>query len=558
MIKNKEKAKLLCTGVGLILTSLIIPAHSQSSLDSLGCNYLEEIFSKVNDTQHATAIYNQALRNLELPSQKNAERLKRLEADITDIMTETERTVYKGLRSPSEKIIFFQRFWRSRDLNPATETNERLVEHYARLAYARDKYSFFDARGYDDRGQIYVQYGSPDNYVIDNFHPSCAPVETWVYYSLGPPVTFDFIDNSYGFRLTTRIDKAIKVESTSKSASDAYLTAMDNLLSKRSYLSPAYAKAYADFQELLTQHRLGKYQLVGTVLNQYNSTNQSMQVNLPKSYSTVLINISDLPFVVHLSRFKVDAQHHNLAIVYGLKIADLKLDSGNSVKLALAAAIKDTNLITLASQQDTLHLTSMSFDQAGELIGTLQYKIPSGHYFVLLDLNNPAHRQRGLKDFSLVIGNYPTGRLHLSSVIFAKKVAPTDSVTSQRAFTRHGLAVVPYPFPILQRSAPMFIYFEIYDLQRDVAGETFYDVEYEVNAPAKKGFASLLESLNPFGKSGGSISVSDTRRGKAVVEPTYLQLDFSQLRSGKYDLIVRVTDKVANVTKESKLDFELE
>jgi len=35
-------------------------------------------------------------------------------------------------------------------------------------------------------------------------------------------------------------------------------------------------------------------------------------------------------------------------------------------------------------------------------------------------------------------------------------------------------------------------------------------------------------------------------------------LDFSQLRGGKYDLIVRVTDKLVNVTKESKLQFELE
>jgi hypothetical protein len=35
-------------------------------------------------------------------------------------------------------------------------------------------------------------------------------------------------------------------------------------------------------------------------------------------------------------------------------------------------------------------------------------------------------------------------------------------------------------------------------------------------------------------------------------------LDFSQLRGGNYDLIVRVTDKVANIIKESKLQFGLE
>ncbi|MDZ7290840.1 MAG: hypothetical protein ONB44_06520 [candidate division KSB1 bacterium] len=117
---------------------------------------------------------------------------------------------------------------------------------------------------------------------------------------------------------------------------------------------------------------------------------------------------------------------------------------------------------------------------------------------------------------------------------------------------------MPYPFPALKRSVPMFVYFEIYDLKRDEAGETFYEIEYEVNAPSKKGLSSLLASLNPFGKSGGSISVSEMRQGNAAVEPIYLQLDFSQLRSGKYNLLVRVTDKLANITKESKLEFELE
>jgi len=562
MTKNKSQTKFKVAAAVLILPLLAITVHAQSPLDSLGCDYLEQIFNKVIDPKKATAIYYQALENLETPSPQNADRLKRLEADITDIMAETERTSYKNLKSPAEKVAFCQRFWRSRDLTPATEGNERLVEHYARVAYARDKYTFFDARGYDDRGQIYVQYGPPENSVTDPFHPSCVPLETWAYYSLGSPVTFDFIDNGYGFRLTTRIDKAIKAESLPKSSHDAYISALSDLLSTRAMLSPVYAKAYADFQQVLMDgpgKSVERYKRAGVVIDQYTSTNQSLKVNLPKSHSEVLKDVSELPFMVHLARFKDDAQHHNLIILYGLKASDFKfIKADSTAKLVLAAAVKDTNLSTLAGQQDTLQITSTSFDDAGKLTGTLHYKISSGRYFVLLDLNNPGSRQRGLKDFSVTIGSYPSGILHLSSVIFAKKVMPTDSATSQNAFTHHHFAITPYPFPTINRNVRMFVYFEIYDLQRDVSGETFYEVEYEVHEPAKKGLASLLASLNPFDKSGGSISVSETRRGKAAVEPTYLQLDFSQLRSGKYDLIMRVTDKVANATKESKLEFELE
>ena len=82
-----------------------------------------------------------------------------------------------------------------------------------------------------------------------------------------------------------------------------------------------------------------------------------------------------------------------------------------------------------------------------------------------------------------------------------------------------------------------------------------YDTVYEVDTTKKKSFWA---SLNPFDKTPGSIVVSETRRGKAATEPTYLQLDFSRLSKGAYNLVVRVTDKVANTTKESALEIELE
>jgi GWxTD domain-containing protein len=55
-------------------------------------------------------------------------------------------------------------FWLSVDPTPMQQPNERLLEHWERIAYARKNYTknFSSAYGTDDRGLIYVRYGKPD------------------------------------------------------------------------------------------------------------------------------------------------------------------------------------------------------------------------------------------------------------------------------------------------------------------------------------------------------------------------------------------------------------
>ena len=55
-------------------------------------------------------------------------------------------------------------FWQQLNPTPATRYNERLIEHWERIAYARKHFNRGDDPPYgtDDRGKVYVQYGPPD------------------------------------------------------------------------------------------------------------------------------------------------------------------------------------------------------------------------------------------------------------------------------------------------------------------------------------------------------------------------------------------------------------
>jgi len=60
-------------------------------------------------------------------------------------------------------------FWKSMDPTPDTYHNERLLEHWERIAYARENFVLKELPPYgtDERGPVYVKYGEPDREFSD-------------------------------------------------------------------------------------------------------------------------------------------------------------------------------------------------------------------------------------------------------------------------------------------------------------------------------------------------------------------------------------------------------
>ncbi|MXX15371.1 MAG: GWxTD domain-containing protein, partial [Gemmatimonadetes bacterium] len=83
-----------------------------------------------------------------------------LHVDPTPILSDAQRATYNAL-SKGEKQNFIDRFWMQKDLDPTTEVNERLQEHYQRVWMAR-QYFAGSAYPWDRRGEVYLRYGEPD------------------------------------------------------------------------------------------------------------------------------------------------------------------------------------------------------------------------------------------------------------------------------------------------------------------------------------------------------------------------------------------------------------
>lgn len=79
--------------------------------------------------------------------------------DITLIGTPKECAAYEAM-DRFDRMSFNRRFWQERDPTPATRANERKVEHYRRVIYAREHFSE-GKEPWDRRGEVYIRYGEP-------------------------------------------------------------------------------------------------------------------------------------------------------------------------------------------------------------------------------------------------------------------------------------------------------------------------------------------------------------------------------------------------------------
>jgi GWxTD domain-containing protein len=504
-----------------------------------------------------------ALDGLSFKDSDHEKIINKLRTDISDIIDETEREKWQQLKTNKEKADYLRQFWLIRDMTYGDKINERLNEHYNRLKAARKFYNSFAPTGYDDRGKIFIKYGPPDNRSVDINPTGGKSTESWVYETGQKQIIFDFVDKGSGYDLSYRIDESIVFSNPI-----VRFAAIGDILSKRTDISFKYAIAYNKFLNLSQGEninyvevlRLIEYDLKKLTQEQYEN-----QANLPVSTSNIFEGVSFLDFNLQSAIFRNSATEHELALAYGFKKNKIKrFKKDNSSNISIRTVIRNPALVDISSREDNLSVEEQDFDEHNEFITTIQIPNEINRYYVLIDVNNPEKKQRGIKDISVKVPSFSDDEFQLSSVIFAKNIKPIAATSSSQnlkltsSLVRNDLEIEMYPFSTLKRINPIFVYFEIYHLEKGLDGKTQYQVEYTVQPKKKKGILARVTSLNPFKQDKGSISVTDVRDGNDINPNFWVQLDLGQLKQGDYDLIVNVKDINTNMAKEGKLEFHLE
>ena len=86
---------------------------------------------------------------------------RELYEDVANVASPEELREIQALTDSTARQAYLERFWLRRDPDMMTRVNERIIEHYRRVWYAR---AFFADKvsPWDKRGEVYIRYGKPD------------------------------------------------------------------------------------------------------------------------------------------------------------------------------------------------------------------------------------------------------------------------------------------------------------------------------------------------------------------------------------------------------------
>jgi GWxTD domain-containing protein len=213
-------------------------------------------------------------------------------------------------------------FWVKRDPFPSSKYNERLLEHWQRIQYARKEFSIRQNTPFqtDDRGLIYVRFGSPTeikqrsisiNRIIDPVSGTNIPLnnniavkaEIWYYYNLTDEQPFSsFVfgrpSNGGAFGLQSGLlsmipvsgnrissyydDQKVLAEVVSQSSfgGSASGTKFDNSGGGR-FVLPGYTQVSREGAELMLKYAV--LEEVGAIDSFYNSLYNTMTSDIIKA-----------------------------------------------------------------------------------------------------------------------------------------------------------------------------------------------------------------------------------------------------------------------------------
>jgi GWxTD domain-containing protein len=426
--------------------------------------------------------------------------------------------------NPNSLKTIIDIFWKTRDPLDLTNYNERLLEHYSRVAYANLRFSVpkLGILGWEtDRGTVVIRYGIPPK--IFRIRPSVvvgmgtntqAKTEIWQY----PDKTFAFTDE---FR------------------NGKYI-----------YAIPGQSQYWDDTQQYVKN-------LEASQPEEYNPTFEGPVFNILFTYS----------------QFKDFANPDltDLYIYYGIKPGDNDNTQENknySFKHTCGIFFFDNMFNKIA--ENKIHLNQISDknridipDSGFYYINAEELRSPPDTGNLSFEIMRDSDKGVSSHHGKFRIRNFNLTSLQMSDVVLASKVEKDTAVAgrlNRLVPSGKDYSILPNPTGIFSKDQDLYIYYEVYNLAKDEKGLTDFEQTIILKEKGEKGVSigKLVGSVLKFiGVQGEDQQVGLTSKYHTNDKDSriYLQLDMADYESGNYLLTVKIKDNITG--KESEKDVNL-
>jgi len=527
----------------------------------LSLGWLANVFAEVPDLENPLVV--QAIQAQSVQDYEKAQDLfeqyimtrpqkeQALFLDISYVASNKDLRLFKRVPK-DEKDILRRRFWARTDPSPLTKVNERLVEHYRRVLYARANFGQ-DRFPWDDRGEVYVRFGAPDHVSSSNDLQIEQDQEI-------QEARNNFVTHK---RIALRVTPGHPIFPVPQNTRWTYWVYVNlNRGTEFTFVSRFKHTVY-DFASV--PDGLGVGLISDLMTYQGKVVLNELVAYEPWVYDA---DFSQLPidFFYYPAAFRGEAGKTRLEIYYGLPASEMSRlpvnEKNDRIMLDRGVAIFDSLWVDKHRISDQLTLNMPSQQQVLDdafIPGVMQFEVSPGTHYLALQIRDVVSGKSQVYQQTLVIEDYSeTDRLLMSDIELAFWITPTEN---EGEFVKAGLRVVPMASKTFRIDQTAFVFFELYNLKKDEFGKTNYRIEYVFQAQedgiapvrALRGLGRMLK-LTEKSK---EIAVSYEQTGSSSDDVAYVELDLRDVDQGGQKVRVEVTDLLRDQKVEKEILFDI-
>jgi len=454
---------------------------------------------------------------------------------------------------PNEKQEdFLGNFWQKRDPTLISGGKMRLAEHYRRIWYAR---TFFGEKVYpwDRRGEVYIRYGEPDyrgrSDRVNAIPPSLAVQRVREWNSLR---IFGVADTK-----------------TKPGAARGWVLKDEKLLAQEEWV---YTKVDGGMQLKFVDEvangqwdfpSMEKEESFRQLTYHPGAVYERVIRKIPEHYD-VPPGVEPLEFYYDLATFRGSSGATRLEVYVGVPLNKVGIDTTTNqplFRVEMVVALLDFKGQEINRQRNQLVFPAIERERIKEgmfVPDVLAIEVPQGNYKLAIQLKDQVSGKWDVYVQELNVPAY-VDSLGISDLELAWTIQNT---AKEGKFRKGPLWVVPMPSRSYKHGQGVFIYYQLYNLQRDPFGRTKYRVSYTIRRDIRRGFSilgamvAMVQKLFPSDEE--QVSVAYERSGTESYEAIHFELESQTLKPGLNQIEVRVTDLNSGKSVSKAAFFQLE
>ncbi len=268
----------------------------------------------------------------------------------------------------------------------------------------------------------------------------------------------------------------------------------------------------------------------------------------PERYS--LTGFEPLDFAYDVVSFRGQDGRTELQVNVGIPIEHVVMpgDTDTSVLVNRRVALIDSRQTQVLPAQQDLEVPISGPKRDRALLDRVDLvNVTPGDYELAVQVQR--HNTNRLQAYvqELPVEDYSGDALKLSDLFVAQHVGAAGLAPDPK-FVRGEWTITPLPSHVFRTGQHVFVFFEIYNLNRDTFGATHYEVTYGVHSTDESGtrFFPLLTRV--MGRSESGVTVRYEQTGTEASVSDYAELDIGEAAEGRYR--VRITVKDLNSGQE--------